>query len=82
MCDYRIVTDSCCDFPKDLLATLDIEMVNLTLLFRGKELTDPTDEQIKTMYDALRAGESASTSAITSSGLLERTRPRALGIAQ
>ena len=38
MCNYRIITDSCCDFPKELLATLDIEMVNLTLLFRGLRL--------------------------------------------
>ena len=68
MCDYRIVTDSCCDFPKDLLATLDIEMVNLTLLFRGKELAEPTDEQTKEMYDALRAGEVATTSAVNPEG--------------
>ena len=65
---YRIITDSCCDFPKEILAKLDIEMVNLSLLFRGEELTDPTDEQIKTMYNALRAGESASTSAVNPEG--------------
>ena len=68
MSNYRIVTDSCCDFPRDVLAALDIEMVNLTLLFRGEELTDPTDQQIKTMYDALRAGETASTSAVNPEG--------------
>ena len=68
MCNYRIITDSCCDFPKDFLAGLDIEMVNLTLLFRGQELNDLTDEQIKTMYDALRAGEAASTSAVNPEG--------------
>ena len=61
---YRIITDSCCDLPKDLLSTLDIDTVHLSLLFRGQELTNPSDGEIKTMYDALRAGESASTSAV------------------
>ena len=75
MCDYRIITDSCCDFPKDLQATLDIDMVNLTLLFRGNELTDPTDAEIKTMYDALRAGESASTSAVNPQGWKNAMEP-------
>ena len=64
MSDYRILTDSCCDLPRQLIAELDIDVVQLTLLFRQQQLTDPSDEQIKTMYDALRAGESASTSAV------------------
>ena len=75
MCDYRIVTDSCSDFPKELLASLDIEMVNLTLLFRGQELTDPTDAQVKEMYAALRAGESASTSAVNPEGWKQALEP-------
>ena len=68
MSNYKIITDSCCDFPRALQATLDIKVVNLSLLFQGNELTDPTDEQIKTMYDALRSGESASTSAVNPLG--------------
>ena len=76
---YRIVTDSCCDLPKDILAKLDIETVNLSLLFRGEELTDPTDEQIKTMYDALRAGESASTSAVNPEGWKSAIEPIVAG---
>ena len=72
---YRIITDSCCDFPKEILAKLDIEMVNLSLLFRGQEMTETTDEQIKTMYDALRAGESASTSAVNPEGWKNAIEP-------
>ena len=68
MSNYRIITDSCCDFPEEILSGLDIDMVHLTLLFRDKEMTNPTDEEIKTMYDALRAGESASTSAVNPEG--------------
>ena len=68
MSNYRIITDSCCDFPEEILSGLDIDIVHLTLLFRDKEMTNPTDEEIKTMYDALRAGESASTSAVNPEG--------------
>ena len=68
MADYRIITDSCCDFPREMIAQLDIDVVQLTLLFRGKEMTNPSDEEIQTMYNALRAGESASTSAVNPEG--------------
>ena len=60
---YQIITDSCCDFPKALLATLNITTVPLTLTFRGEVWTDTTDEGLKTIFAGLRNGESASTSA-------------------
>ena len=68
MSNYRIITDSCSDLPRDMIPALDIDMVQLSLLFRGEELSDPSDEQIQTMYNALRAGESASTSAVNPLG--------------
>ncbi len=68
MSAYRIVTDSCCDFPQALRARLDLELVPLTLLFRGREVTEPTDAEVKAMYDALRAGETATTSAVNPQG--------------
>ena len=52
---YRIITDSCCDLPKELIA--------------------PTEAQIKTMYNALRQGESASTSAVNPQGWREVIEP-------
>jgi len=75
MSNYRIITDSCTDFPRDMIPSLDIDMVQLTLLFRGEELTDPSDEQIQTMYNALRAGESASTSAVNPEGWKNAIKP-------
>ena len=60
---YRIITDSCCDLSAQLIQQLDVDVVQLSLFFRNQQLTNPTNEQIKEMYDALRAGESASTSA-------------------
>lgn len=61
---YRIITDSCADFPKELAAQLDIDQVPLTLLFRGQSTADFTDESLKEMYQGLRFGEKATTSAV------------------
>ena len=60
---YQIITDSCCDFPKALLETLNITTVPLSLTFRDQVWTDTTDEGLKTIFAGLRNGESASTSA-------------------
>lgn len=65
---YRIITDSCCDFPKEMIPELDISVINLSLLFRDQVWEETTDAQLKTMYDALRAGEAASTSAVNPEG--------------
>ena len=75
MCNYRIITDSCCDLPKNIRAELDINVVELSLLFRGETYTDPTDSQIKEMYNALRNGEAASTSAVNPTGWREAIEP-------
>ena len=61
---YRIITDSACDFPRELLSQLNIDVIPLTLMFRGQVWEDTTDEGLKTVYDGLRAGDTASTSAI------------------
>ena len=72
---FRIITDSCCDLPKELIASLDIDVVQLSLLFRNEELIAPTEAQIKTMYNALRQGESASTAAVNPQGWREVIEP-------
>ena len=60
---YQIITDSCCDYPKALLDTLNITVVPLTLTFRDQVWTDTTDEGLKTLFNGLRNGEPATTSA-------------------
>ena len=75
MATYRIITDSCSDLPKDLVASLDIDVVQMTLLFRGEEVVDPSEAQIKTMYNALRQGESASTAAVNPQGWRDAVEP-------
>ena len=61
---YQIITDSGCDLPKDKLAQMGVTLVPLYVNFRNESLEDSVDEGIKTLYDGLRAGESASTSAV------------------
>ena len=68
MPNYEIITDSGCDLPADLAAQLQLKIVPLSLLFRGQTVPDSVSGDIKSFYDAMRAGESASTSAINPEG--------------
>ena len=75
MADYKIITDSCCDLPVDMIASLDVQMVSLNLHFRGETLKDSVTDEIKTVYDAWRAGEAATTSAVNPQQWAEGIEP-------
>jgi DegV family protein with EDD domain len=64
MSDYKIITDSGCDLPGQMLAQLDVLTVSLLVNFRGEDRPDSVDEGIKDLYAGLRSGEVATTSAI------------------
>ncbi len=64
MAAFQIVTDSGCDLPADLLEKLNLKLVPLSVLFRGENREDCVDDSIKELYAGLRAGESATTSAV------------------
>ena len=64
MPNYQIITDSGCDLPVQMLAKLNLSMVSLSLLYKGQTLPDSVTDDIKKFYDGLRAGETASTSAV------------------
>ncbi|MBQ3504833.1 MAG: DegV family protein [Oscillospiraceae bacterium] len=64
MCTYRILTDSCCDFPAQMYRQLELDYVPLSLEFRGEVTADRNDDSLKTLYDGMRAGEAARTSAV------------------
>ena len=68
MSNYKIITDSACDLPADLLQSLQVDRVSLTVLFRGENRSDSVDESIKEFYDGLRAGEVSTTSAVNPDG--------------
>lgn len=65
---YRIITDTCCDFPQNMYQELNLSVVPLTLNFRGQEHTSFTEVFLKDMYDGLRGGEAATTSAVNPEG--------------
>ena len=64
MSDYKIITDSGCDLPQEMLVRLDVCTVPLTVNYKGQEQDDTVDAGIKELYAGLRAGEVATTSAI------------------
>ena len=68
MANYQIITDSGADLPVEELARLDVKLASLSLLFRGQTLADSVTDDTKEFYAAMRAGETASTSAINPDG--------------
>lgn len=68
MSNYKIITDSCCDLPVEKIQELDLTVIPLNLLFRGQIRLDAVTDEIKEVYDGLRAGETASTSAVNPEG--------------
>ena len=60
---YQIITDSCCDFTKEMYEKLGLVAAPLMVNFRGQTYPDRNDESLKDMYAGLRAGEVATTSA-------------------
>ena len=65
---FRIVTDTCCDFPQQMYGELDISVVPLTLNFRGQEHDQFPETFIRDMYAGMRSGESGSTAAVNPQG--------------
>lgn len=75
MAEYNIITDSGCDLPADLLASMHITSIPMTVLFRGENRTDCVDDSIRDVYAGLRAGEPASTSAVNPDSWATVIRP-------
>ena len=65
MKNYRIVTDSCCDFTREQYDKLDLIWVSLTLRYRGEEIDGYTEPaELHEFYDGIRAGEMPTTAAV------------------
>ena len=63
MSTYQIITDSACDLTAELIRKLNISVVPLSMLFKGEVRQDSVGEELKEVYEALRQGEVATTSA-------------------
>ena len=69
MANYTIVTDSSCDLPEALARELQLKVVPLSLMMEGKQYLNTTDARgiaNRALYDRLRAGAMAKTSAANS----------------
>ncbi len=60
---YRIITDTCCDFPEQMYKDLGLEVVSLSVNYREQTVNAYTEDWLKEMFDGLRAGEKATTAA-------------------
>ena len=65
---YKIVTDTCCDFPSNMYQELDLAVVPLSVQYRGTDYESYTESWLKELFDGLRHGESASTAAVNPDG--------------
>jgi DegV family protein with EDD domain len=62
---YRIITDSCCDFTPAQYKEFNLDFVPMTIMYKNEPHDDFLDEKsIKMVYEGLRNGETASTSAV------------------
>lgn len=69
----RIVIDTCADLTPEVAASLDVDILGFPYILDGEEHTDDIWTSItpKEFYDKLRAGSSASTSAVSLGRYLE-----------
>ena len=44
---YKIITDTCCDFPAEMYKELDLTVVPLTVLYKGVEQKEYTEQWLK-----------------------------------
>lgn len=65
---YRIITDTCCDLWSDFYKKLDVDVIPLSVSFKGQNVNAYTEKWLKEFYDGLRAGEVAQTSAVNPEG--------------
>lgn len=68
MRDYVIITDSCCDLTDEMARELEVEVLPLSLEMGGKtyyNYLDGRDIDFHTFYQRVRAGEMATTSAVS-----------------
>lgn len=61
---YRIITDTCCDLWPAFYSDLDVDVIPLTVSFKGQSIDHYTETWLKEFYDGLRNGEDAQTSAV------------------
>ncbi len=72
---YRIITDTCCDYPASMYEELGLVVTPLVLNYKGSTYETVTDTQLRELYAGLRAGEVATTSAVNPEGWKQYIAP-------
>ena len=72
---YRIITDTCCDFPTEMYDELNLAVVPLTVRFQDKEVSSYSEKWLKKMYAGMREGEAATTAAVNPQGWSDVIEP-------
>jgi DegV family protein with EDD domain len=75
----RVVTDSACDLPDDLLETLGIEVVPLTIRFGHEELVDRKELSTDEFWRRLEGSKVLPETSAPSAGAFEETFRRLAG---
>ena len=78
MRDYVIITDSCCDLTAELARELEVEVIPLSLQMGDityRNWLDGRDISFPDFYRRIRAGETATTSAVSVGDFEELMRP-------
>ena len=76
---FKIITDTCCDFPAQMYSDLNLEVVPLSVLYKGESYNSYSEQWLKEMFDGLRAGEKATTSAVNPEGWAAAIEPVVAG---
>ena len=71
---FKIITDSCCDLPAQMVSDLELDVVNLRMEMDGKTFTE-CQMLPKTLYDHLRNGKLPKTSAANPTDWEQCLRP-------
>lgn len=72
---YRIVTDTACDFPTQMYEELNLSAVALSVNYKGQVYENYSEQWLQEMYDGLRNGEAAQTSAVNPQGWADVIEP-------
>ena len=65
---YKIVTDTCCDFPAQMYKDLQLEVVSLSVLYKGVNYNEYSEAWLKDLFAGLRNGEKTTTAAVNPEG--------------
>ena len=72
---YKIITDTCCDYPAHMYQELDLSVVPLSVLYKGVNYSEYNEQWLKDLFDGLRHGETATTAAVNPDGWASAIEP-------